>query len=301
MSLAEYDLAYSSHLALQAGRIEGEASQSDGTQLSILDITEKQRPSGDRPIITPTSSVAQAKDSDDEFGKYALLVRRKRDKDDKQKGTQLEIQSAVIQDALRAAMPECAHLNLAAHPIIIQAPYYELFQYRKEIRAYAEHPNRTDAQKSYLGLLLRFMSANLAKIEKIHSQYHPHWKSTYAILWTFFRPETFVVYQREYYQELYRIRCCQYKQDPKTKENIFELLVWSWDYNGKGFGPTTTTLLLPEFQGARNLVETEFFPLDCLPTDEKASIVAQLIERGKKWRRLVHRSHQQYTGTSQTA
>jgi len=298
MSVVEYDQAISSYSALQAGKIEGDVTQSDGNQLSILDITEKQRPSGDRPIITPTSSVAQAKDSDNDFGVYALLVRRKVDKDGKHDGTQLEIQSSIIQDALRAVMPECAYLNLAAHPIIIQAPYYELFQYRKEIREYAEHSNRTNTQKPFLSLLLRFMSANLAKTEKIHSQYHPYWTSTYAILWTYFRPETLVVYQCEHYQELYRVRRCQYKQDSETKENFFELLVWSWEYNGKGFGPTITSLLLPEFQGARNLTETDFFPLDCLPAHEKTAIIARLIERGKRWRYLVHRSHQQYTGRS---
>jgi len=299
MSVAEYNLAYTSHDALQAERTEGEASQTDGIQLSIQDITEKKRASGDRPITTPTSSVAQAKDSDNDFSKYALLVRRKIDKDDKQEGTQLEIQSTVIQDALREVMPECAYLNLAAHPIIIQAPYYELFQYRKEIRAYAEHPDRSETQCSYLSLLIRFMSANLAKTEKIHSQYHPHWTSTYDILWTYFRPETFIVYQHEHYQELYRVRSCQYKQDPKTEENFFELSVWSWGYNGKGFGPTTTALVLPEFQGARSLIEIECFPLECLPADEKSSIITRLIERGKIWRRIVRKTHQQYIGKSE--
>jgi hypothetical protein len=296
MSVEEYDIAHSSHLALQVARIEGEASKSNGSQLTVLDITEKKRPSGGRPITTPTSSVAQAKDSDNDFSKYALLVRRMVDKDDKHEGTQLEIQSPVIQEALRIVMPECAYLNLAAHPIIIQSPYYELFQYRKEIRAYAEHPDRTPTQVSYLSVLTKFMSANLAKTEKIHSQYHPHWTSTYAILWTYFRAETFIVYQHEHYRELYRVRSCEYKQDPETKENFFDLSVWSWGYNGKGFGPTTTSLILPEFQGARSLIEIECFPLDCLHADEKATLFAQLIERGRKWRRLVRRSHQQYTG-----
>lgn len=298
MSVGEYDLAYNSHLALQAEKIEGEASQSDGIQLTVLDITEKKRPSGGRPITTPTSSVAQAKDSDNDFSKYALLVRRKIDKDDKHEGTQLEIQSLVIQDALRTVMPECAYLNLAAHPIIIQSPYHELFQYRKEIRAYAEHPGRTAVQVSYLSLLKKFMSDNLAKTEKIHSQYHPHWTSTYDILWTYFRAETFIVYQHEHYRELYRVRSCEYKQDLETKENYFELSVWSWGYNGKGFGPTTTSLILAEFQGARTLIEIECFPLECLPADEKSSLFTQLVERGNKWRRLVRRSHQQYTGKS---
>jgi uncharacterized protein DUF7025 len=293
MSVAEYDLAISSHLAE-----EREVTQSDGIQPAILDITEKQRPSGDRPIITPTSSVAQAKESDREFSAYALLVRRKVDKDGKHEETQLEIQSHIIQDALRVIMPECAYLNLAAHPIIIQAPYYELFQYRHEIREYVEDPNRTNDEKSYLRLLMGFMSANLAKTEKIHNQCHPHGTSTYAILWAYFRPETLVVYQSEHFQELYRVRRCQYKEDPDTKESFFELLVWSWDYNGKAFGPTTSSLLLPEFQGSRNLTEIDFFPLEYLPAHEKAAIISKSIERGKRWRKLVHRSHQQYAGRS---
>jgi hypothetical protein len=41
--------------------------------------------------------------------------------------------------------------------------------------------------------------------------------STYAILWTYFRPETFVVFQCKPYQELYRVRRCQYRQDAETK------------------------------------------------------------------------------------
>ncbi|KAI9709903.1 MAG: hypothetical protein M1820_002980 [Bogoriella megaspora] len=301
MSVAEYNRALSCHLASQAEKTEEEAIQSDGNQLSTFDITEKQRPSGDRPVITPTSSVAQARESDNDFTTYALLVRRRIDKDGNHQGTQLEIQSVVLQDALRVIMPECAYLNLAAHPIIIEAPYYELFQYRKEIRDYAEQPDRTDTQKSYLNLLLRFMSANLAKTEKIHSQYHPRWTSTYAILWTYFRPETFIVYQREHYQELYRVCRCCYKKDSSTRENFFELAVWGWDYNGKGFGPKKTSLRLSEFQGARNLTEIDFFPLECLAVDEKAATIARLIARGKKWRRIVDRSHQQYNGPAWVA
>jgi hypothetical protein len=294
MSIKDYEIVLSSQL-----NGKGDLTQPDGRVRRAFDISEKERPSGDRPIVTPTSSVAQAKDDENDFSEYALLVRRKLDKDGKQKGVQLEIQNHIIQDALRRVMPECAHLNLAAHPITIQSPYYELFQYRKEIRNYIEDLDRTEDERSYLDVLLRFMAANLAKIEKIHSQYHPHWTSTFRILWTYFRPETFVVYQCEHYQELYRVSRCHYTEDLKTKENFFELLVWSWEYNGTGFGAATTTLVLNEFQGARNLTEMELFPLECLPADEKSSIIARLIERGKRWRHLVHRSHQQYNGQSE--
>ena len=293
MSVEDYDRAVNLRIP---GDNEGDTGYSYGDQPSFLDITEKQRPYGDRPIITPTSSLAQAKDMDKNYVKHAILLRRKLDKNGNSTSTQLEIQSRVIQDALKTTMEECSYLNLAASPIIIMSPYYELFQYRKEIRDHAKNPERTEAEKASLNILIQFMETNLAKTEKIHAQYLPHWMSTYEILWTYFRPETFIIYQCEHFQELYRVTNIEYKLNEVGRDDYFEILVWSWDFNGNAFGPATSKLRILQFQGARRLTELDAFPLECLPEDERRTVVDRLIERGKKWRGVVARGHQQYSG-----
>jgi hypothetical protein len=92
-----------------------------------MDITEKDRPYGDRPIILPTSAFNQVKDVDKKYTDFALLLRRKVDKDGDRIGTALEIWSPILRKILKETLAECSYLNLIACPIIIKQLYHALF------------------------------------------------------------------------------------------------------------------------------------------------------------------------------
>ncbi|KAK3330027.1 P-loop containing nucleoside triphosphate hydrolase protein [Apodospora peruviana] len=302
MSLLDYDLAISSRLdGTGAPKDHAAITEFDGAHATLMDITERQRPSGDRPIVIPTSTIAQAKELDKAYSRHALLLRRRSDKDGNELSKQLEIQSKHIRTALKTVMEACSYLNLDAYPIVIRHPYHELFQYRKEIRQYAEDvlvsPDKNNSEeKRHLNLLIKFIAANLGKVELLYDQFAPYGLTNYELLWTYFRPETAIVYQTEYYQEAYRVNSCRYVEREALNPPYFEISAWSWDYNGTYFGPKKSTIQVECFEGARKLSELEAYPLDCLDALERLQLTERLIRRGKVWRGVLDNQHKEYSG-----
>jgi hypothetical protein len=224
MSTANYDILLGTRLSgtTQAKlgdedhhRDEDERKEPVTTRIELMDITEKERPYGDRPLIIPTSTFNKAKDVDTKYLEYAVLLRRRVDKEgnkvDKNGNhleTTLEIWSPIIRAALGEILLQCLYLNLAACPIEIPQPYHALFHYRKEIRAWAELPDRTQEEQKHMNVLTNFMRTNLAKVEREYEQYEPKGHVTFKLLWTLFRPETIIVFQTDHYKECYRVDTC---------------------------------------------------------------------------------------------
>lgn len=63
-------------------------------------------------------------------------------------------------------MEACSYLNPDAHPIVIRHPYHELFQYRNEIREYANAA--VGEKKRHILLLTKFITQNLGKMELLY-------------------------------------------------------------------------------------------------------------------------------------
>lgn len=305
MSLSDYDSergwtpasASSWDSASVADRAMGAKDQeleSNNIRVEYMDITEKERSYGDRPIILPTSAFNQAKDVDKKYTDYALLLRRKVDKDGNRLGTALEIWSPIIRKALKENLAECSYLNLIACPIVIKQPYHVLFHYRSEIRLFATDPERTVEEKKHLELLTTFMDNNLFRFEREYDQCVPNRLTTFQLLWTLFRPETIVVLHTPNFKECYRVN--QVGDDIKNGELVFKISTWSWDYNGSLFGPTKSQHYIQQFEGVRSITELNAYPLWALPEDEREELENQLKIRGRKWRDFVDNSHKQYSG-----
>lgn len=275
-------------------RAKDQEVEFNNIRAEYMDITEKERSYGDRPIILPTSAFNQAKDVDSKYTDYALLLRRKVDKDGNRLGTALEIWSPIIRKALKEILGECSYLNLIACPIIIKQPYHALFHYRSEIRLFAADPDRTVEEKKHLDLLTTFMDNNLYRIEREYDQFAPNRLTTFQLLWTLFRPETIVIVQTSHFKECYRVD--QVGDDIKNGELVFKVSTWSWDYNGSSFGPTKSKHYIQEFQGVRSITGLNVYPLWALPENEREELENQLKTRGRKWRDFVENSHKQYTG-----
>jgi len=301
MSVSDYDLEFDDLSSISIKDIphppgvvtsEEKIIPKEGSKAAFIDITERQRSYGD-PIITPTNLVAKGRERDKPFTKYALLLRRKMSANGEQIGTQLEIRSEIIQEVLQQLLASCSYLNLVTTPIIIREPYSVLFQFRHEIRDYAASKERKAEEKAHLKELVQFMNVNLEKLEKEYNEYAPSGLTTFRLLWTLFRPETLIVHQTDHYKECFRVSDCSIT----IVNGITSLAItaWSWGYNGISFGPTRSTLHIPEFQGARKVTELAVFPFDALANHEK-ELARQLIARGRKWRHSVDLCHRQYCG-----
>jgi hypothetical protein len=267
------------------------------TMIELVDITEKDKGYGDQPSVYLTSKLHQAKENRGKYDGFALLLRRKVDKEGDAISTALEVQSPIIRHALQVVLSSNAYLNLAASPIIIKKPYDALFHYRKELREYASAAVRTKEEKEHLSVLIEFMKLNLDAIERLYEQMVPKGMVTFDLLWTLFRSEDDLLLQTENYQECYRTI---YSETRFINEQKFlEIEAWRWGYNGSKFGPSIEKLLIPAFSASRRITQLPVFPLNSIviPDQEKQSqLRSRLIERGRKWRGLVGICHREYNG-----
>ena len=264
-------------------------------RIELVDITEKARPYGDQPLISLTSSYYKARDTIGKYDDYALLLRRKLDKDGDEKSTVLEVRSLLIRTALKMLLSTYGYLNLEACPVEIKKPYDALFHYRNEIRAYAAADERTVEEMQHTQVLVKFMEENLKKTEQSFTQMVPKGMIDFKYLWTLFRAEDVIVAQADHYRQCYRVVSCG--NATMDGQEFFELHVWSWGYNGFKFGPVEDKLRIPEFTIAKKILTLPIYPLALLPQTEQSTLKEELLHRGKLWRNMVNVSHVHYEGT----
>ena len=299
MSVSDYNKARSpiSSAQAQSEDLTPRDESNACTRIEFVDITEKERPGGEHPIVTLTSSINRAKEDNGRYSEYALRLIRKVDKDGDATSTELEIRSPILRQILRTILASYSFLNLAADPIVIKKPYDALFHFRHEIREYYEAPERTDEEKQHLKVLLDpFIKLHISPTEKIYQEDIPKGRIRFSLLWTLFRAEDDVIYQTEYFSQIYRVVHCEEKMDKDTDEPYFLMHVWRWGYNAGKFGPAAETLRIPYFSSTRSITQLVLFPMKYLSQQDREKLYRRIVQRGHNWRRLIKPAHRQYDG-----
>lgn len=265
------------------------------TRIELVDITEKQKGYGEQPVTTLTSSFHTAKEDRGRYSEFAMLIRRKIDKEGDAVSTDVEIRSPIIRKAMQGILATYAFLNLAAVPIVIAKPYAALFHYRQEIRTYATAPERSVEERRHMKVLADFLTKNIGPAERLHQQMNLKGMITFDLLWTLFRAEDDIVCRTDYFNQIYRVVHCETKTD-KDDETFFYIQAWRWGYNAKKFGPAQETLKIPEFSSTRRITQLSFFPVRCLAEEDQKVMHAQLVNRGHQWKSLIRSAYRQYDG-----
>ena len=263
-------------------------------KVDLVDITEKASRWGDRSTITLTSSRLQAKEEDDRYGDYAVILRRKVSEIDKPVSTTLEIKSAVIRNGLRQVIGDYPFVNTRSGTIEIPRPYIPLFHFRTALRDYASDACRTPTEAQHMQVLIKFMKLNLQETEKEYERLLPSNMISYRILWAIFSPETVIVAQGDRYEECFVVESFWVQQT--STGSAFMIEARSWDYNGARFGPKTTTLSIAEFTGNRKITSLSVYPISFAQESDANTMRQRLIERGHKWKGLLKVSHREYNG-----
>jgi hypothetical protein len=289
MSFEQYNRA-------RGSQPEASSPDTPPKRVEFIDVTEKMRRYGDQPLVILTSTFLQAKDNLGKFDNYAMVLRRCVDHEDKEIETTLEIQSPIIQSALKLALSDYGYLNLESRPIKIKKPYDALFHYRHELRAYANNEARTDEEKQHMEVLTKFMHTNLAASEREFDQLAPNHMITFPLLWALFRAEDIIIERADLYQQAYRVISCQAKEINQRK--FFQIEYWSWDFNGTKYGPCLGKIEIDEFPGARKITELDVYPFRMISKERQDQLRSQFVERGHKWKSLVNISNGEYDGKS---
>jgi hypothetical protein len=284
----------SSHEAQQTNGTTKTEDVTPGSKPDLIDLTERQRPGGES-TITMTAALNLPRKDISRYSEYGLRVVRKLNKDGKSIGTDLFISSPHVQAALRETLSSYAFINLAADPIVIPKPYAPLFHYRKELRDYTEHAERSDDEKQHLKVLFdQFYEPYLGETERIYLDDIPKGRVRFEYLWTLFRAEDDVLHHTEHYRELQRVMGCE--TTAVGESEVFAIYTWRWGYNAGKFGPCSETLIIPKFTSTREIHQLSSFPLKLLHQNEQDRIFESFIKRGRRWKEFTKPTHQAYDG-----
>jgi hypothetical protein len=284
MSVEEYNIA------LAAGG-NSNASEPEIVKIELADITER-KTWGDRSIITRTGELHKAKQENERYREYALVLRRVVDREGNPKSTCLEARSKIIRDGLKKVLRDYSSVNMESIPIVIPKPYAPLFHYRKELRDYASDESRREEDKSHIQVLIQFMDKNLQEIERAYDRLLPSEMISYDILWTIFRPEDIIIARRDHFVESYMVDSYTISEG-KDDEMVLTIVGRSWDYNGVRFGPVTTELKLHGFVGNKKIEALEVYPISF---HRQRDVEEKLIKRGFEWRKVIDVTHKEYHG-----
>jgi hypothetical protein len=212
----------------------------------------------------------------------------------------LEIQSSVIQDAIRTIFGHHSQVDVLADPIVFQKPYYPIFHHRKEIQDFAREKSSDPTQKRHLDYLIKFMDDNLKGLTKVYESLVQNDVIEFKQIQIIFAAGSKIIGQKKDIQECFLLHdISDEKEDKQNGVKYVEIRAFQWRYNGSRFGPALETLRLDEFQGRRKITELDYFPLDRFKPDEKReALVKKLIQRGRKWCQVVESKHFDYKGIS---
>jgi hypothetical protein len=292
MSVEEYKRARS------VSRIDDGNDEEVVSKAELVDIIETEGRWGGRSIITLTADIHKARAEKERYQEYALVLRRLRDPDGKPQSTRLEIRSHLIQMAMQNVLGDYPTINMDSNPIVIEKPYAPLFHYRKELRDYAAHEDRTKEEKTHMDALIKFMEMYLQIVERASERLLPSELTSHNILWTLFRPEDVVIARRDYFTEAYVVDSCsvlEYMEEGQLRTRV-TLVLRSWDYNGAHFGPVKEHLVLKDFRGSKKIYDLDVYPIKYHREPDGEDVRQKLINRGMKWRGIVDVTHREYDG-----
>lgn len=288
----ESETLFSAYERILGGRSSSKELDNDGfrdTQVRsngrFFDITEHWTSQGEPGEIIPTGqSLKIAALSTRRYGEHSLLLRRIHIPDKPPK-LQLEIQSTTLQRAFRAVTGNLGSMNVQATPIIIPAPFHELYHFREELEAMMQTADSDLAQE--LKLLKDFEAEHISRtidLEQIED-HKKHKTISYEYLWSIFKPHELILLQNQIANNLVTLACGVMQKFSRDLENDkWYIQIQCMAFNGEHFGPVTRSFGFAAFPGVVNIESLPAYPLSFCK--EASPVKAALLERGKAFIQL---------------
>lgn len=284
MSVSDYNLIQSLHV---------DDDSSDEPEIVIKPQLEDITETKDRHGNITTRRTAERLKSKIEKKKhtgFAILIRRRITPDKEVVWVRMEVSSLAILEALTKICGDSFFLNTKVTPMVIEKPYLVLFHYRNELREYSTHPDRSDEEKLHVKILIDFMAREFDRLEVEYNQYIPNSQVTFTILWTLFKPHDEVfVHHGDYVT-------CGVVCDIQYIGGACSVGTRSWDYDGTFYGPVYSRKTIDYFEGICDITSLPLYPVRYHKSKDKKDLRERLIERGRKWKRMLAVTHCKYKG-----
>ncbi|KEF53266.1 uncharacterized protein A1O9_10714 [Exophiala aquamarina CBS 119918] len=174
-------------------------------------------------------------------------------------------------------------------------PYAQLFWQKEQIKTHREKATKSST-KHELDVILEFIENN-PDLERIQSEYSKHESQkmiTSDITWTLFPPGTLaVVNMSQMPAQCIKVTSCNYN----GKSKVLELRFLIFQFNGREFGNTRRSIAinLPMTAAPYPITDLVIYPIQY---HKSGNLQKTLIERGRKYARVVQRAHMDYRGVA---
>ncbi|KAL9080406.1 MAG: hypothetical protein Q9157_000791 [Trypethelium eluteriae] len=259
----------------------------------------------------------KAKDESDEDGKVDPTALGPQDR---VLTRHLIINSPLLLNALRAVVCYTSHEADETNDVDesnsdifekgeFQYPYRDLYLHKDDLRRYQkQHPSRERHSEEYNNACDRHINALVDYLylqDEIRlKQAEERWEktvptTTFGSLWLLMKPGT-DVYVKEYgLHNAYVIELTREQFSKKHQTRCYAIEVWNLVFNGRAISRQTKTILIPVFDGEREITSLPLYPERFHPkrSEDQQSLRQELVERGKKYVSLARGpSYMAYSG-----
>ena len=196
----------------------------------------------------------------------------------------LKLQSPFLRDTLRPIL-EKQGLRFEEEHVSIDRPFQALFFERHHIQELTTEAEDADTRQ-HLELLCSIINEELGSVIDEYEELMTQRKITYDLLWTIFPPEALAVAKDGYHTQGFRITRTSYKG------RFFDLEVECVSLNGLQFGLETLYFWIANFEGSKNIVDLEIYPLSMALSPEALRV--KMTKRGENVLSLQGIHYMQY-------
>ncbi|KAK4184992.1 ATPase family AAA domain-containing protein 3B [Podospora australis] len=228
---------------------------------------------------------------------FAFCIVRHYDEDGEIDTTYLYVNPQPIRELLNEVIGNYPGNPIDVEDVKIEAPYYPLFYYRKELETKGlerfvgeEHAESLAQLNLLLGWIKSHFELDITAYEK--SLANEHKAIAYDRLWVLFPPGT-IVYSKVLGQNR-AFKVTEIWYDNNEQCPGLGVRADYVDYDGERLGVRRFDLFIPKYPGTRDLNEMPTMPFDLLK--EKDDIREELIARGRKFEKYLGQHFLQYNG-----
>lgn len=213
--------------------------------------------------------------------------------------SEIDIASPTLWSLLKENLGWYPYHVFRESPVTLESPFeamiFDWEKLREVAQEVVEEPDGLQARKD-LGLLLDAISGgasgdeNLDRYFKTRDINKSQRMIQFTDLWTIFPPGTLIYGKPFQGQDQVFIvkdsaRSWPQRNDNGAKEYLpWQLIVWSYDFQGESFGRTSFVITIESFDGYVPFTSLPYFPFEY--HEKKDQIMKGLISRGKHFRKL---------------
>lgn len=250
---------------------------------------------GENAETMPTSEyAAQPKKSiEDNYDHCALVIRRilqRRGDLDYLERIELQIRSKTLCASLRHVIPYTYDsIDISSYPIVLPAPFYELFLKREEISLFCEDESNHQTLRTEMKLLRDYIRGDRLTLSQIdhYNSLLSQGKISYESTWALFPPNELLLLTDGEEPECWLCRdIVKHTKSPLT----WEITGIRVDFNGRRLGMVRKSWLVSfahRVDGKMDISQLPIIPVKHLPEHKWSATKSRLVERGQKFRSLM--------------